>query len=273
MRLRSIVRIPASGEGLDAALESGTDAIAFTVADESVAVGTLRNRALEGADRAAAAGKGVLVVVNHPRTRLLRDDLDALVTPNLGAVLLPQTTDPQDVRDLAVLLREFEFSRGLEPGVVAALPVIDTARGLLRATEIAAAVPRCGGLVFAAEDFAFDIGARHEEQGSRLAFARGMVVAAARASDGLPLVTSNPFELRDLFQQGFAGALLPDAAGVVSANAVFTPTEFRVAKAREAISAYDAARAEGAWVARLDAGVIDAHAARKAQQIIEQAGD
>ncbi len=269
MALRSIVAIPSGRDGLDAALESAADAILLALNDATRPVGALRIVANEALPRIRQAGKQALVLVNHPRTRLLRDDLDAVVTPDLSGVLLAHATLPQDVRDLAVLLREFEYNRGIEPGNVAAYPVIGSARGLLRASEIVDAVPRVGGLVFAAAAYARDTGARHEEKGPRLAYARGAIVAAARAFDRLALVIADPLELLDLSHYGFAGAILPDSRGAAAANAAFAPTAAARRNAEEAIATFDAARAEGAWVARLGNEVVDSHAARKARQVLE----
>lgn len=269
MRLRSTVAIGPDGAGLDDALASAADAICLTLADALRPVGALRIAAAEALPRIREAGKHALVVVNHPRTLLLRDDLDAIVAPALSAVLLPHTVTPQDVRDLAVLLREFEYGRGIEPGDVAAFPVIDTARGLLRAAEIVDAVPRIAGLVFAARVYARDIGARHEEKGPRLAHARGAVVAAARANDRLPLVATDSLELLDLSQYGFAGAIIPEVKGVIPANTAFSASATERERAEHQVSAFDAARAEGAWVARLGDEVVDAHKARKARQTLE----
>ena len=269
MRLRSIALIPAHGAGLQEALASTTDAIAFTLTDTAVSIQDLRRSAVDGLSRVSQAGKTGVAVLNHPRTKLLRDDVDALTGPHLSAVFLPHTVDPQDVRDLAVLLREFELARGLEPGSVTVFPVIDTARGLIRAVEIVQAAPRVGGLVFDASAYAADVGARAEENGPRLAYARGAVVAAARAFEKRPLVISEPLQLPHLAQYGFAGVLLPDARASSLANAAFTQPPHSLLLAQRQVAAYDAARAEEAWVARLESHVVDAHTARKARQILE----
>jgi citrate lyase subunit beta / citryl-CoA lyase len=269
MRLRSIIMIPPSGEGLDAALESAADGINLTLADESVAVGTLR-RAAEGTlGRIREAGKLAVVTVNHPRTQLLRDDIDAIVTPDLAAVFLSHATEPQDVRDIAVLLREFEYGRGIEPGTVKVFPIIDSARGLMRAYDIVQAAPRVGGLVYSGKGYARDIGAREEEVGPRLAYARGAVVAAARAADTLPLVSAGSLQLQFHAQHGFAGALVGDAMSAGAANMYFTPNALVKERAERVVAAYDAARGEGAWVGRSDGVLADAHAARKARQVLE----
>lgn len=268
MQLRSVVMVGAGGD-LEAALASQADAVLLTLNDASVAVGALRAAAVEATPRIRAAGKRALVVVNHPRTRLLRDDVEAIVMPDLAGVLLPHACEPQDARDLAVALREFEQNRGIEPGTIVTFPMIDTARGLLRAAEIVHATPRAGGLVFDSAGYSRDVGARHEELGPRLAYARGAVVAAARAYDTLPLVLASGTEIQFLAQHGFAGVVLPDAGFVAQANAAFTPATAARERAERQAAAYDAARAEGAWVARDGTDLVDSHAGRKARQALE----
>ncbi len=272
MRLRSIVLVPADGDGLEAALASEADALAVTVADSYDESEDLRSRAAEALRRAKEAGKRAFAVVNHPRTRLLRDDIEALAGPELGGVILPHAVEPQDIRDLAVVLREFELKRGVEPGNTAVLAVIDTARGVLRAAEIAGAAPRLAGLVFDSTAYAHDVGAREEEHGDRLAYARGAVIAAARAADALPIVRANAFELQLLGHYGFAGALVDRVTAAAVANAAFQPTEWEVNRARAVIAAYAAVKGEGGWAARLGSEVIEADTARRARQLLAQAG-
>ena len=270
MALRSIVAVGTAGEGLTEALGSAADAILLTLATDARPVGALRNTAIEALHRIDESGKRGIVVVNHPRTQLLRDDLDAIVSPDLKAVFLAHASEPQDVRDIAVLLREFELGRGIEPGDIAVFPVIDSARGLLHAAAIAEASPRVGGLVFASDAYARDIAARAEAKGPRLAYARGAVVAASRAFDQQPLVIATPIDLLDLAHYGFAGAVLPDVRSVEAANNAFAPTEAELARAMAHVSAYDAGRGEGAWVARLGGELVDIHASRKAHQVIDE---
>ena len=271
MRLRSLLRAR-PGDSLDAALESDADAVILALTDETQPVEALRVAAAEGIERIAEAGKTALVIINHPRTQLTRGDLEAITGPKLGAVLLPHCTEPQDVRDTAVLLREFEHTRDIEPGQVALFPVVDTARGLLRAAESLAAAPRTGGLVLASEAFARDVGARLEETGLRLAYARGSVVAAAAAHETVALIDGSSLELRDMANYGFAGAVLDDARLVPLANDVFAPTPTVLKRARADVDAYES-RPEGAWVARRAGGVVDAQRSRQARAALGRASD
>lgn len=269
MRLRSIVDIGSGGlDRAQDALGSPADAILLSLADARVPIAEARREVTGVLAAAGQAEKAALVVVNHPKTRMLRDDLDAVLSPLVRGVLFPHAVEPQDVRDMAVALREFELRRGIEPGETLVFPVIDTARGLLHAEAIAMAAPRVGGLVLHADRLARDLGARAEQRGERLAYARGKVVTVCRALGQSPLATSDGLELTYLAQCGFAGAVLPDVRFVVTANAAFAPGKLAKDRANAAVEAYEAARAEGAWVARFGDEVVDAEAARKLRHLI-----
>lgn len=269
MRLRSLLALSPDGSNLEDALASQADGLLATVAHASVPVQDAREVALQAASRAQSAGKHAFVTVNHPRTQFLRGDLDALVSPALAGVMLNHCLEPQDVRDAAVLLREFELARGIEIGAVAVFPIINTARGLLRAPEIVAASQRVGGLVFDAAGYARDVGARVEERGDRFAYARGLVVAAARAHDRLPLAVANAFELRDLSNYGFAGAIVPDARAAMTASTAFVTLVLERQRAESLIASYHASKDEGGWVARVGDEIADASTVRRARQILE----
>jgi citrate lyase subunit beta/citryl-CoA lyase len=221
-----------------------------------------------GIAKAAEAGKGALVTINHPRTRMTREDIETLLSPGLKGILIPHAVEPQDVRDLAVLLREFELQRDIEPGDTQVFPMVDTARGLLRSGDIAAAAPRVGGLVFHSRNYAHDIGARDEQQGDRLAYARGQVVAISRANGGTPLVVCDGQELVYLSQYGFAGAILPDPRMVPSANSAFSPHDAIRLQAQQALEKFEQARIDGLWVARHGERIVDAVSARRARHIV-----
>jgi len=270
MRLRSIVAIPASLGGIDEALASACDALLFTVADASEPVTDQRTKVAAAIARTGEAGKAALAVVNHPRSRLLRDDIDALLAPALKGVLLPHAVEPQDVRDAAVLLREFELKRSIEPGATALYPIIDTARGMLKAESIAAAAPRVGGLVFHTRRYAHDIGGRDEQRGERLAYGRGKVVAVSRAFGHAPMVYTDGLELTYLAETGFASAILPEPRYVVNANTLFAPSPAAKEFAGRALATYEAAKAESSYVARIGETVIDGPAAHKARHILEE---
>jgi citrate lyase subunit beta/citryl-CoA lyase len=269
MRLRSIVSIPAGGAGLSEALESQADAVLLTLADDILPVAELRQAAIAATKQAAEAGKSVVIAVNHPRTKMLRDDIDAVLSADVKALVLHHAVEPQDVRDTAVLLREFELKRDIEPGDTEVFPMIDTARGLMRAGDIASAAPRVGGLVFHSRNYAHDVGARDEQKGDRLAYARGLVVAISRAIGGQPLVVADGMESQYLSQYGFAGVILRETRNVPSANAAFTPYDEIRNQSQQALERFEQARIAGSLVARHGDRIIDSAAAKRARRVVE----
>ena len=269
MRLRSIISIPASGAGLSEALESQADAVLLTLADDNLPVDDLRWAAVAATEKAAQAGKAVLIAVNHPRTKMLRGDIEAILNPEVKGLVLHHAIEPQDVRDTAVLLREFELQRGIEPGDTEIFPMVDTARGLLRCGDVASAAPRVGGIVFHSRNYAHDIGARDEQKGDRLAYARGQVVANARAIGGLPLIVADGLEAQYLAQYGFAGVIIRELRNVPAANAAFTPYDEIRNQHQQALERFEQARIEGSWVARHGDRIVDSAAARRSRQLVE----
>lgn len=269
MWLRSIVSIPAGGAGLSEALESQADAVLLTLADDNLPVAALRAAAVEATKQATAAGKLVLIAVNHPRTKMLRDDIEAVLTSEVRALVLHHAIEPQDIRDTAVLLREFELKRGIEPGDTQVFPMIDTARGLVRAGDIASAAPRVGGLVFHSRNYAHDTGARDEQKGDRLAYARGQVVAVSRAGGGQPLIVADGMESQYLSQYGFAGVILRELRNVPAANAAFTPYDEVRNQHQQALERFEQARIAGNLVARHGDRIVDSAVARRARRVVE----
>ena len=244
------VLVLAGPADLDEALGSTCDAIVIDLADERIDDIGRRSWTRDACEKAHESEKRAVVRINHPKSPHARRDLNGVATEHLDAVILPHATEPQDVRDLGVLLREFEHTRDIEPGRVAVFPTIDTARGLLRAHDIATAVPRVEGLVFDGARYARDVGARSEEVGHRLSYARGALVAAARAAGGLPLVASEGTEFRQLSHYGFAGVLLSSAKAAVTAAAAFAPSAGDLKHAEGTVAAFDAARADGDQIGR-----------------------
>ncbi len=253
-------------ENLETVLEAGPDGAVIDLADTAVDPASGRAFASAAIPKLNERGLSTVVRINHARTGLLRDDLDAVVREELDAVILPHCTEPQDVRRLAVLLREFELPRDIEPGKVGVFPSIDTPRGLLRAVDLTAAAPRVAGLLFDSAGYALAAGARAEEWGPRLAFARGHCVAAARAAGGLPLIAADGGSSRRLAYYGFAGILLDDPSQARAARAAFTPSAADREGAAEVVASFEAARAAGAGAGRTGRTVVDSYAVRLARE-------
>lgn len=253
-------------ENLDAVLAAGVDGAVIDLADASVEPSNARAFAKATITRLREHNLAAIVRVNHRRTGLLREDLEAVVGEGVEAVILPHCTETQDVRRLAVLLRELELPREIEPGSVSVFPTVDTPRGLLRAADLTAAAPRVAGLLFDSAAYALSVGARAEEWGPRLAYARGACVAAARAAGGLPLIDADGGSSRRLAYYGFAGILLSDPSQAAAARAGFVPSAAERERASEIVEAYESAKAAGASAGRSGRLVVDSGTARMARE-------
>lgn len=193
------------------------------------------------------------------------------------AVILPKCEAPADVLALARELDALEPAAGRAPGSTLVLPLVETARGVLAAPAIAAASPRVAALLFGAEDFAADIGARRTKEGTESLFARQSVVVAAAAAgvQALDSVFSDTEDDAGLASycaasraMGFAGVGILHPRQVGPAVAAFSPTEEELAEAREIVAALEEAERAGSGVASLHGKMIDAPVARRARRLL-----
>ena len=107
-----------------------------------------------------------------------------------------------------------------------------------------------------------------------------LMLLAARAHglaaiDGVHLGLDDPdgFEAacRQGVELGFDGKTVVHPSTIEAANRVFGPAEEEIAKAREIVAAWAAARAEGKGVARIGGAMVEQLHVDQAQQLIDLA--
>ncbi len=180
-----------------------------------------------------------------------RDLVDVLEAAGrfVDVVVIPKVRDADEVRFVDRLLSQLERACGLEPGRIRLEVLIETAKGLLRAEEIATASPRLASLVFGVADYAGDVGARDFRADADVLFAypRAHLLAAARAA-GLDAIDSVTVQYKDLVQVekdarhaahlGFDGKWAIHPAQLKAIHAAFTPTAEEIQRAQRIIAAY-----------------------------------
>lgn len=281
--LRTMLFVPANRERmLQRARTAGADALVLDLEDsvpdgDKAAARAAAGRAIPSL---AAAGCSVFVRVNGIDTGMTRDDLMAIISGGLAGVVLPKCEQPQDLRDLDVLLREGEMARGVRPGDVRTLPIIESARGVLRCEEIATASDRVLGLSFGGEDYTRDIGVARTADGIAMQYARGVVVTVAAALGLVSIDTPYP-DIRDekgllaesrlARAMGFQGKYVihPDQVGPV--HRAFTPAAGEVAAAKKLLAAYDRAAAAGEGSISVAGRMVDAPVAERARRVVAAA--
>lgn len=237
------------------ALESGAGAVIFDLEDavaerEKEAARRQVRRFLDGLPDAPVPA--VWVRVNPPRHPAHAGDLELAAHPRLAAVVVPKVESPEDL------------PAGLPVPLV---PMLESARGILRAHEILAgpAPVLCAG--FGALDFALDLGLRPGPDGTELLLARSQLTLASRAAGVAPPLDSPFPDFHDddglrmaaaaARRLGFGGMLAIHPRQVPLILAAFQPTPAELERARRVVAAYEAALARGSGVADLDGQMID----------------
>jgi len=222
-------------------------------------------------------GHTVHVRVNPVSSGLARDDLAAVVCPELSGICLPKVESAQDIRDVDVLIRERELEQGVKPGTLALIPAIESARGVLRCEEICRASTRLTAITLGADDYTADLGVHRTREGRELDYARQVMAVCARAADIQALDT--PFaDFRDeegLIREsewvrslGFKGKYLIHPSQIGPVNRVFRPSEEEVAYARRVVEAFEEALARGEGAVQVDGRMVDAPVAKRARALI-----
>ncbi|HEX5369358.1 MAG TPA: CoA ester lyase, partial [Dehalococcoidia bacterium] len=188
---RSLLFVPSNRENMvQRAHQTPADVIVLDL--EDAVAPDMKSSARQGLrasiESLNAAGKTVHVRINHLDTGLTRDDLIAAIGPGLDAILYPKVEAPADIRDLDVLIREQELHKdGVKPGQTALIPMIESARAVLRCEEIALASSRTAGLALGGEDYAADLGVARTPSGRELDHIRHVIVNVCVAYKLKPL--------------------------------------------------------------------------------------
>jgi citrate lyase subunit beta/citryl-CoA lyase len=263
------------------AARSDADAVILDLEDAvaSADKAPARDQLPSSIDALHDAGKTVMVRVNAIDTGLTRDDVLAAVRAGLDAVILPKVQAPQDLRDLDVLLREAEMERGIRAGTVGVLPIIESARGVLRCEAIAGAIDRLIGIAIGGEDYTADLGVERDAEGLALQHIRGVVVQVAVANGLVPI--DAPYidfhdergltrDARTARAIGLKGKFVIHPDQIAAVNRVFSPNAREIALAKRVVAAYDA-RPDGIAAISVDGRMVDAPVVARARAVLESA--
>lgn len=278
---RSYLYVPGDSQRrLDRALAWGADAVILDLEDAVAATAKAEARVLVGRwiSEHEAAEAGLWVRLNGGSLAL---DIEGIVGVNLTGIVVPKA-------ELAVLAEADELlalqerRAGLPYRSIAVLPLIETARGLMSAADLAAA-PRVVRLGIGEADLAADLrmeltGAGDEMMPLRLQ----VVVASAAAGIDAPVapVARDYHDLETLRQStltlrglGFRARTAIHPAQVTVINEVFTPTAEEIQAARQLVDSFAASERAGSGVLIDGRGqMVDAAVVRAARETLRRAG-
>lgn len=207
------------------------------------------------------------------------DDLDFIVPHNIHVILIPKCESPDDVVKVESKVNEIKKKRKVE-GNTFFMPIIESAKGVLKAYEIASASENICSLAIGLEDYTADLGTQRTLEGKESFFARSMVVNAARAAGVQPIDTvfSDVSDMEGLTQSvieakslGFEGKGCIHPRQIDPIHKAFAPAAEEIEKAKKIVNAYNEAERRGLGVVALGSKMIDAPVVKRAQRTIRLA--
>jgi (S)-citramalyl-CoA lyase len=204
--------------------------------------------------------------INAIRTRAGLKDLSALCDENIrpDLLILPKVESAAEIEIINELLA---------PNTISLLPLIESAKGLYHAHDIAL-VKNVVGLVFGGADFAADLGSTMSWES--LYLARAQIVQAA-ANAGIAAIDVPYLNLDDsddtglineasaVKDMGFSCKLSIHPKHIKPIIDTFTPSNQEIEKAKAIVKAYEAA---GGNVCEYDGKMIDVPVYRLAHRVL-----
>lgn len=278
--LRSPVFVPGNRANmLERALDFKADVIMVDLEDsvpprEKLAA---RETAREWLPKLANTGRRIMVRVNSLDTGLTRDELVALIGPDLSGISIGKSETVWDLRDVDDLISGLETAAGLPGGQIKIIPWIENARAVLTALELATCSPRIEAIAFGAEDYTDAMGVQRTDTGEELEFARATVAVAAKAA-GIGSLDTPYVQFRDPegFRRdiqisrrlGFTGRFAIHPSQIEIINESFGPSSEEVAYANQVVKAWQEAEAQGRGSLSLDGRMIDVPVVKRARNLL-----
>jgi citrate lyase subunit beta/citryl-CoA lyase len=212
----------------------------------------------------------LFVRVNDARSRELAMDLEAIVSPGLDGILLPQVVGVDDVLRTEDLLSAAEQKAGLPEGNIIIVPLLETAQSIVDAYGIAkssARIAHMGSGVSKQGDIARSVGYRWTPAGLETLYMRSKVLVEMRAAgiafpisgmwgnvgdlDGLRAMAN---QTRDL---GYTGMMCIHPTHIPVIHHVFTPSPDEIAWWRTVIERMEEAQAGGIGAIAVNGELLD----------------
>jgi citrate lyase subunit beta/citryl-CoA lyase len=275
---RSLLFVPANEQRFIAkAHERGAGAIILDL--EDAISPDQKEAARDNVQRAAAELRGngvahVLVRINAGNA----DDIDAAVSKDVDALVLPKVDTVDDLVWADTALSTAERRNGLPDGHTRLLVLVETPAAVLNTGSLAAH-ERVAALILGSEDLALALGV--EPAPEALAYAASSVVFAARGHQKVPLgvpgslaaiVDTGRFAqtVQHARQLGMAGTVCIHPKQVEVVSAAFAATPEAYAQAQRILAAFEEAQQAGKGAVMFDGKMLDLPIVERARRIVAQ---
>lgn len=207
------------------------------------------------------------------------EDILAVVSPYLEGVVVSKPVGPEDVDTVSAMLSEAEYRNGVPIGSTRVVPLLETARALQFAYEMALRdrVPAIVGATAKNADVARALNTVWSPDGRETMFMKSRVVMAARAAGKLPIggVWQQVHDLEGLRAAstldralGMSGELVLHPSNVDIVNEAYSPSPEQVAYYKGMIAALEQAQNEGRASTIYDGEHIDIAHVKTAREIV-----
>ncbi|GAC1686723.1 MAG: aldolase/citrate lyase family protein [Candidatus Acidiferrum sp.] len=210
-----------------------------------------RDMLAEELQQTAGLPAKIFVRVNRFGTSFFKDDLRAAVRPGVYGIVLPKPDAAGEVAEVDQQILELERRMGMPERGMRLMPILESAKGVLHASELARSSSRILALNFGGEDYCVDMGISRTKAGEEIFFARSIVALAAK-SEGLQAIdgvftdfndaTGLLDETQRMKQMGFTGKTLIHPNQIETVHHALAPSAEEIAWAEEVVTAFESAR-------------------------------
>ncbi len=257
----------------------GADSIIFDLEDavspdEKDAARILVRNALRSVDYGSCERTVRINSVDHPRWK---EDIAEIAKGNPDSIVLPKAQSMETIEMVQGALEEAKDGQRS----IGIIPLIETAEGVERVFEILCCSPGIKAVIFGAEDYTADIGAKRTKEGSEILYARCRILNAAVAA-GVEAIDTPFTDVNDMEglkedvklakSLGFRGKALISPRHCKIAMEIFAPSGEEIEYALKVIKTINQAEKEGKGVVALDGKMIDAPIVARARKVLKLAG-
>ena len=205
------------------------------------------------------------------------EDLKYVVPHNVHVILIPKCETADDVVAVRDEVNKIKKANKIRSKIYF-MPIIESAKGVINAYEIASAADEVCAVAIGLEDYTADIGAQRTNEGKESFYARSALVNAAKAAgvQAIDTVFSDVNDMEALRQSVLeAKALGFDGKGCIHPRQIkvvheaFAPTEEEIEKAKKIVAAFEEAKAKGLGVVSLGSKMIDPPVVKRALKTLE----
>lgn len=219
-----------------------------------------------------------LVRINPLEDKCLLDDLEAVISEKLLAIMPSKIKDQNDIYLLDEMLSQFEAKFNIK-NKIKLFPLIETLDSFLNVREIVKSSERLIGLAFGGEDYLNDLQGAHGVDDHTFDYPRTKIAIAAKSANLLAIDTPyldvknhQGFKKREQKSNdlGYDGCLLIHPKQVKLANEQFSPSKLDILNAKKIYTAVLESKNNGLSVVLLNNRLIGPPMQKKAERILNK---